>query len=37
MLPIRFLATAWALAHVVLSRKAKKIVTADKPLGADAP
>jgi hypothetical protein len=31
--PIRFLADGMGTAHVVLSRKGKKLVTADKPLG----
>ena len=34
---IRFLADGMGTAHVVLSRKGKKLVTADKPLGRDAP
>jgi hypothetical protein len=32
--PIRFLADGMGTAHVVLSRKGKKLVTVDKPLGA---
>jgi hypothetical protein len=32
---VRFLADGMGTAHVVLSRKGKKLVTADKPLGAE--